>query len=137
MKVYIAGTINGLNPEEVLERFWKIEKVLKYKGFEVLNPMRGKIISDTKTGFLPYESNEIVHRDLWDIKNSDIVLAVFPEVGIGTAMEIMYARERDIPVILVSDNSMVVNHYWVKSLCSKIVSNIAEGIQYLEDWYAN
>jgi len=136
IKVYIAGTINGLMPNEVITRFNWIESKLMSKGFETRNPIRGKKINTMDKGFIPYEPREIVDRDLWDIENSDIVIAIAPHPSIGTSMEIIYARMvKKIPVIVVTENPSVYNHYWIKGLASKILPSVEDAISYIEEWY--
>ena len=134
--IYLGGSINGLNPEKVAVKFALIQEGLEYLGFNVLNPIRGKKITAIKDNFIPYEPNEIVHRDLNDVKNSNYMLAVMEVPGIGTSMEIMYARRfLDIPVIVVSTNRAVTEHYWIKSMASKIVPNAQTAYVYLQEWY--
>jgi len=84
-----------------------------------------------------YECNEIVHRDLHDIKNCDILVAQMHLPGIGTSMEIMYASMRDIPIILITQVPTIANHYWMKSLTSKIVPTVEDAMLYLKKWYGN
>lgn len=133
--IYLGGTINGLEPEQVIKRFNEIQSGLEYIGFNVLNPIRGKKITIHKDKFFSYEPNEIVHRDLRDIDNSKYMLAFMPVPSIGTSMEIMYAREYDTPVVVVSDNPAVTEHYWIKSLASKVVPDIESAYIYLSEWY--
>jgi nucleoside 2-deoxyribosyltransferase len=94
--IYLAGSINGLNYEQATEWRKTLNKELTLKGFNVLDPMRGKdelegkgIINDSKT---IYEPSHILRRDLWDIKHSDIIVANLDNLGtlpmIGTLMEL-------------------------------------------------
>ena len=134
--VYVAGSIHGLDAREAVERFNIIENRLRAIGFNVRNPVRGKKISNVALDFLPYEPNEIVHRDLADIDNSDYVLAFMAMPSIGTSMEIIYARLiKRIPVIIITTNPEVRSHPWISVFKSKIVESIDEAIPYLEDWY--
>ena len=134
--IYLGGSINGLNPDEVLEKFDMVQEGLEFLGFEVLSPTRGKKVSRRKGEFVGYEPNEIVHRDLRDIDNADYMLALFEVPGIGTSMEIIYARlTMNIPVIVVSTDPRVTEHYWIKSLASKILPDIESAYIYLKEWY--
>ena len=132
--IYVAGTIAGLSPEEVMARFASIEKSLQESDVKTLNPTRGKVVAGTD--FIEYEPNEIMHRDLNDIRQADLIFAVMPKVSIGTSMEIIMARMvYGIPVILVTTDKNVYLHPWIRSLVSKILPTIEDGIEYVRAWY--
>lgn len=132
--VYISGGIAGLNPKEVIEYFNTLELRLQELGLETLSPIRGKKL-DTEVA-QKYEPNEIVTRDENDIKHSDLMIAFPSEKSIGTHMEIYLARKVcDIPVIVVTTNPHIANHYWIRHFASKIVPSMDEVIEYLKEWY--
>lgn len=132
--VYVSGGIAGLQPDQVLDYFTDMEERLRGLGLDVLSPVRGKVL-DTEVA-QKYESNEIVHRDENDIKHSDIMVAFPSDKSIGTIMEIYLARKIcDIPVIIVTTNPHIANHYWIRAYASKIVSSFDEAIDYLQGWY--
>ena len=132
--VYVSGGIAGLKVEEVFSYFESMEDKLLKLGLDVLSPVRGKVL-DNEVASL-YEPNEIVHRDENDIKNSDLMIAFPSGKSIGTFMEIYLARKIcDIPVIVVTTNPHIANHYWVRAYASKIVSSLDEAIDYLQSWY--
>jgi hypothetical protein len=94
--VYLAGAINGKTFEGSTS--WRTQAAgqLTLQGFNTLDPMRGKdelagvgIVCDQNTNFKP---ENILKRDLWDIKHSNIVLANMCGLGtlpmIGTLMEL-------------------------------------------------
>lgn len=131
---YVAGGIAGLGPEGVIARFTYIEQQLTELGFQVLSPIRGKVM-DTEVDSL-YEVNEIVDRDLWDISRSDIIIASPSHQSIGTWMEIFYAAYvRHIPVILIAkQDSFIAKHYWTRKFATKIVPDIESAIDYVKAW---
>jgi len=134
-KIYLAGTVDKTNPEETLKRFSYIENQLSNLELCVLNPLRGKAISSTDMDFMPYEANEIVHRDENDVDRSDILFAYMLKPSIGTSMEIYRAREIcKIPVVVVSDNPAIYKHYWIQNKATKIVRSIEEGIDFVQHW---
>ena len=63
-RIYISGPISYRDPKATVERFEKIESLLKTKGFEVFNP---------KKNGLPPEStaHQHMHRDLAELTNED------------------------------------------------------------------
>lgn len=136
--IYIGGNIDRLEPKEVIERFNVIQSRLESMGFNVRNPVRDKKASNTGMDFMPYEPNEIVHRDLSDIDKCDYMIAFMGIPSIGTSMEIMYSRFiLNIPVIVVTTNPEVYKHYWIRSLASKVVPDIDTAISYIKEWYDN
>jgi nucleoside 2-deoxyribosyltransferase len=132
--IYLGGTIDRLNPDMVIDYFSETQLALQAIGFKVYNPVRGKVVGSNE--FKQYEDNEIVHRDLADIDKSDLMLAMMAKPSIGTSMEIMYSRMvKNIPVIVVSTDLAVTQHYWVNSLASKVMASRDEAIEYIRRWY--
>lgn len=131
MKVYLAGAINGKTIEEANGWRDQVAKILALYDIEVLNPLRGK----EEDRFYDYDVNEIVHRDLDDIKRADIVLVEYMDKHrpyTGTDMEIVYARLWNKPVIVVTD---WCKSYWLKYHATKIVSTFVAAADYIINWY--
>lgn len=81
--VYLAGGINGLSDSDAMDwREYAKERLL----CDTLDPMRRDY-----RGKEDESVDEIVHGDIEDINNSDIVLASCVRPSWGTAMEIHYA----------------------------------------------
>ena len=143
--VYVAGNVSGLPADGVVEFFNGVAAQLRVRGFKVLVPTRGKYPAcmpgdgcGTMASFTfpAYGVNEIVHRDLNDVDRSCIVLAFMSEPSIGTSMEILYAREiTRIPVIVVSSNPKVADHYWIRAYASKICATQEEAFDELTAWW--
>lgn len=142
--IYLAGIIDDNDEKGALEWRAKAYKFLKkYKGVEsVLNPLRGRLFNNDKGR----TCNEIVDRDIWDVYNADIILAVMnttkvikdeePRIPFGTPCEIAIAHLiRHIPIVFVSDSERLRNHPWVKRFCSKIFENVDDALQYIRDFY--
>jgi len=116
--IYLAGTIQkGHSATEYRKR---IAGVLKLYKLYVLDPLRNKYNSKK---WVNYSPNEIVVRDLQDIRRAHVVLAVMLKAknsSFGTPCEIMYAYEHGIPVIFITDEKYLTEHPWPKSLCARI-----------------
>lgn len=98
----------------------KIAPLLQKAGIHSLDPLRGKY---TMQDWQSLSANEVVIRDLQDIDRAHVVLAVmmkYEDSSFGTPCEIMYAWQRQIPVILITNERYLANHFWTKSLCSNI-----------------
>lgn len=136
--IYLGGNIVALKGKEAIARFKHAKKSLEKLGYKVLSPTRGKTLTskdDADADNYAYEPNEIVHRDLNDIRQADMVIAREEEPSIGTAMEICYAREVcHIPVIVISSNPVVQKHYWIRYFASKVVPDIESAVKYIKKW---
>ena len=98
----------------------KIAPILREFGIFTLDPLRGKYKMKTWGHLSP---NEVVVRDLQDIDRAHVVLAVMmksEETSFGTVCEVMYAWERRIPTILITNEAYLAKHFWTQSLCSSI-----------------
>lgn len=136
--VYIGGNINNIKAKDVIERFNTAKKELESIGYKVLTPIRSKCMTTAEMvekEKYNFEPNEIVHRDLNDIKQADLLVAMMAIPGIGLSMEIAFARSvMDIPVIVVTDNPKVYNHYWIKVFATKVVKDIEEAVDHIKGW---
>lgn len=140
---YLAGTIQC---DHAATNYRAVAAKLLTE-FRVLDPLRGKkgILSQDA-----YTPNEILMRDLNDIERADVVLAVMMKAknsSFGTPCEIMFAWQHRTPVILITDEEYLANHYWVRALCSKVFlvsdrhntfdSALVEATRYVNEWYGS
>lgn len=136
--IYLGGNIGAFSGKEVKARFAKGKKDLEALGYRVLSPLRGKNVTSREkvdAGCYQFEPNEIVGRDLNDIKQADLMVALQDKPSIGTAMEICFSRAvRDIPVIVVTRNKKVANHYWIRFFATKICSSLEEAVEHIKKW---
>jgi hypothetical protein len=82
--VYLAGGINGLSDSDAKD--WR-EYAKERLSHDTLDPLRRDY-----RGIEDESVEEIVHGDLEDIRNSDVVLASCVRPSWGTAMEIHFTR---------------------------------------------
>jgi hypothetical protein len=122
-QVYLSGPIAGLNFAECTVWRERAESVFKQAGVHVRNPMRGRIYKDEHvrvTADTPLHEVVIVvdpslntdhgitTRDYQDTVTSDVLFVNLfgaTTVSIGTVMEIAWAGERRIPVVVVMEES--------------------------------
>lgn len=131
MKLYLAGPIGDQTIEEANAWRKKAEDYFgtDYYWIDVRNPLRGKTEDNRKK----CTDAEIILRDKNDIQ--DLVLVYWPErcVSNGTAMEIIYAWEHEVPVIFVGD--WAKEDVWVRYHVAKIVSNLDDALKYIVDMW--
>lgn len=137
--IYVAGPIDDNNLDAAIE--WRKE-VHEWEPLpdevEVYDPLRNKD-KEAIRGRVYYH-NEIVMRDLDDIDKCDIILANIPKSNsekqlFGTPCEIMYAWLLRKPVVMVTDDPRLKNHYWVKCLCVKVLPDVTTALNYIEDYW--
>lgn len=108
MKVYLAGPINACSDEEVTRWRTDARAHLEPRGHEIVDP------ADRDFRGVENETFEsIVEGDKADIDGCDLVLAYCWQPSYGTAMELLYAWERKIPVVAVVPNGQPVSP-WVR-----------------------
>ena len=116
--IYLAGKIKlGHGATEYRA---KIAPKLREHGLHSLDPLRGKY---NMPGWGVLSPNEVVIRDLQDIDRAHLLLAVMMKCNdssFGTPCEIMYAWQRNKPVIMITDEPYLAKHFWTQSLCSNV-----------------
>lgn len=136
INIYLSGGMGGLSFEEQVG--WR-------------NQIVSNIINDDSLTFKPiffnppyfytpahnYHKNEkeVMEFDLYKLRKSDVVIVNFNVPNsIGTAMELMLAKEYNIPVIGINiDNKEL--HPWLLECCSRMCDNIQETIEYVKKYY--
>ncbi len=140
--IYLAGPITGLTHDEARYGWRKKFKDLIYSSDHIhcVSPMRGKeFLKDfgKLTAGKGYPDNPIasasgiVHRDLFDIRGCNIMVACFLEsenkASIGTAIEYGIAWENQKPVIAVGDPDEInVHHIMMHYMTAYHVDNLED-----------
>lgn len=119
-RVFLSGPIRGLSREQSLG--WRIRATQLLSSFDVNHALRDREEKET----LPDPRLAII-RDKRDIDLSDIVLVNDEFSGvtmIGTAMEIIYAHERNKVIIVFG----IANEkdYWLNYHCYARAKNLEE-----------
>ena len=136
-KVYLAGPISGLtwNETEVWRDIFK-KRLEDFSPHIVgYSPLREKDkmmlngpIADSYEGTLFSSQRAIMSRDFFDVKTSDAIVANLSgakTVSIGTVMEIAWAYQLRIPVIIICNpENKIHNHAMVREAASWWVEDI-------------
>lgn len=99
MRVYLAGGMTDCTDAEM--RGWreKATQALRAAGFDVLSPLRGTMgAAGERAEF---------YRDVWDIKNSDLLLVYLNggrEKSTGTLMEMQCAWDHGKYIVAILDD---------------------------------
>jgi nucleoside 2-deoxyribosyltransferase len=126
--IYLAGSASKDTDFRVK---WRADAAKMLPSFKPLSPFREKPAAYDDT----YTPGEIVDRDVDDIKRSRIVLAemIFPDYNyIGTSMELVYAKQFQVPVVIWTDVPRIKNHYWNRYHSVKILPTLEKCCEYIE-----
>ena len=129
MKVYLSGPIAGLTFDEANEWRQQVADVFAKVGIETLNPLRRRMFFNADEEDV--SPNEIVQRDLADVRASDLVLINWSSMSIGTACELWECYRSGKPAILVSSDPRITKHPWVQVCATRIFGDLAEAIKYI------
>lgn len=116
--VYLAGPILGCSDAEAID--WREEAKRELVGLDFLDPMVRDYRGREAEAFA-----EIVEGDKDDIDTSDVMLAMCPRPSVGTSMEVLYAWQRAMPVVVVAPPGAPVSP-WLRYHASEVVETLAE-----------
>lgn len=132
--IYLAGGMSNLAYSEQIR--WR-EKVSKY--FFELGHTLVKCISPPD--YYNFENpthkseREVFEFDTYKVRYSDLIICNFNEPkSIGTAMELMLAKELKIPIIGLNENNYDL-HPWLVECCTRIFEDMCEMLEYIKDYY--
>lgn len=126
MKVYLAGPIHGCTDEQAYG--WRsYVRIFDPLGVfaEFLDPMERDY-----RGFETDTPEQIVSEDKADIDACDVLLANCWKPSWGTAMEILYARERNKVVVVVTDSASP----WLAAHADFVTPSLESACQYVHLW---
>ena len=137
--VYLSGGMGSLSFEEQSKWRTNIINAIKYgeqgwaKKPVFFNPVDHYNFQDKHQK----NEKEVMEYDLYNLRNSDLVIVYFnDERSIGTAMELMLAKEMHIPVIAFGVNDKEI-HPWLIECCTRICDNMKDVVSHVIDFYLN
>ena len=137
VRIYLAGGMTGISLEEQTKWRKQVQDAIKYGEYD-LN--KTPIFFDPTTHYSLFEKEhkserEVFEYDLYNLKHSDIVVVNFnaPE-SIGTAMELMLAKENHMPVIGLNKNDVEL-HPWVSECVTRVCDNMRELVEYVVEYF--
>lgn len=131
MKVYLAGPITGCDDDEANDWRTIVGACIGRAGHQVLDPMdwadmRGKELE-------PGVPQRIVKLDKRAIRDADVMFVnALQGVSVGTTMEILYAYNCSVPVVLVTRQQPLSP--WYQYHADEIEDNLPDGVNTLGFW---
>lgn len=137
--VYLAGPILHLGLAEANNWRFLAQQTLADHGHAGISPLRdepivGKTYGSGSSDDPRHSGRGILEKNLFDLRNCDVVLAYLPKPpagrhqSFGTLGEIFAARTIGKPVILATTDPDVIEHYVLLACAGWIVNTPAEGV---------
>ena len=138
VKIYLSGGMSGVSFKEQSKWRSNIMDEIRYNRECTKNPtFFNPVMYYNFEEKLHKSEKEIMEFDLYNLRNSDLVVVNFNNpASIGTAMELMLAKERNIPVIAFGINNQDV-HPWLLECCTRICDDIRETVNHVVEFYLN
>lgn len=139
VRIYLSGGMTGLNREEQTKWRTQFKNAIKFGDYDYeKNP---SIFDPTQHYNFEEKSHkserEIMEFDLNAVRNSDLIIVNFNEPSsIGTAMELMLAKELHIPIVGLDKDKKEI-HPWLRCCCHRMCDDMRELVEYIVDFYLN
>lgn len=141
VRIYLAGSMTGMTYEE--QRKWRDETISEVKFLVSKFDTKNSVTFFNPVDYYsPSNSNQKSEREAMDyelsnLRKSDVVVVNFANPNsIGTAMELMLARELRVPVVGFNEFNAEL-HPWMKECCMRICESKTELLDYILDYYLN
>ena len=137
VKVYLSGGMSELSLEEQTKWRNKVQNAIKYGDFD-LN--KNVVFFDPTQYFSIFTSEhkserEAMNFDLYNLRKSDLVIVNFnAPKSIGTAMELMLAKELNIPIVGLNKDGVEL-HPWLIECTDRMCTDMKELVNYIVDFY--
>ena len=137
VKIYLSGGMTGLSVDEQTKWRKQIQYAIKNTYFDL---SKKPIFFDPTDYYMPNLSEgksekEAMEFDLNALRKSDLVIVNFNAPNsIGTAMELMLAKELHIPVIGVNKDGYQL-HSWLVECTIRMCDDMSELVNYVVDFY--
>lgn len=135
----MSGAMSGLSFEEQTKWRKQFCDAIKFGGYDY-NKVPS-FFDPTQYYNFEYDCHkseyEIMEFDLNALRKSDLVVVNFNlPSSIGTAMELMLAKELNIPIIGLDRDGKDI-HPWLRCCCNRICDDMKELVNHVVDFYLN
>ena len=135
VRIYLAGGMSGLSLEEQTK--WRSQFINDVKNFTIT---KTPIFFDPTNYYSLFEKEhkserEVMEFDLSHLRKSDLIVVNFNSPNsIGTAMELMFAKENKIPVIGFTEDESIL-HPWLIECCTRVCNSFIELLMHVSQFY--
>jgi nucleoside 2-deoxyribosyltransferase len=139
VKIYLSGGMGNLSFEEQSKWRNQVINAIKFGDYHCekkpifFNPVEHYNFTEVR-----YRSEkEVMEFDLNALRHSDLVIVNFNDPkSIGTAMELMLAKEMHIPVIGWNPSGEHL-HSWLAECTTRLCDDLRETVEHVVDFYLN
>ena len=139
IKIYLSGGMGALSFEEQSKWRKQVIDAIKYGDYDCekkavfFNPVDHYNFQDK----MQKTELEVMEYDLYNLRNSNLVVVNFNDPkSIGTAMELMLAKELYIPIIGLNKDKREI-HPWLECCCNRMCDNMRELVEHIVAFYLN
>ena len=139
IKIYLSGAMSLVSFEEQTKWRKQFSDEIKFGDYDY----EKKVSFFDPTQYYNFEENrhktehEIMEFDLNALRRSDLIVVNFNNPNsIGTAMELMLAKELNIPIIGLNKDKQRL-HRWLECCCTRICDDMRELVEYVVEFYLN
>ena len=138
VNVYLSGGMGNLNFEEQSKWRQQIQNAIKFNYECEKKPIFFNPVNYYNFEEVRYKSGkEIIEFDLNALRKSDLVIVNFNDPkSIGTAMELILAKEMHIPVIGWNSSGQEL-HPWLREGGTRMCNDHRETVEYVVEFYLN
>jgi nucleoside 2-deoxyribosyltransferase len=116
IRIYLAGTTTATEYRDTVHLYFD-----KYKCLEIIDPMQ----------FETQKSVAVVKEDKDAIKTCDILVAFVQKPTFGTVMEILYAYDLRIPILVICNNEICKTDPWLEAHTHLYFKDINSCFEYI------
>lgn len=137
-RIYLSGGMSGVNFEEQTKWRKQVQDAIKFnhdcaKKPIFFNPVNYYNFEETRH----LSEREVMEFDLNELRKSDLVIVNFnDEKSLGTAMELILAKELRIPIIGINTERKQL-HPWLVECCTRMCNDLREAVTHVVDFYLN
>lgn len=138
-RIYLSGGMGNISFEERSKWRKQVMDAIKYGDYDY----EKKAIFFNPVDFYDFEERvqktelEVMEYDLYNLRHSDLVIVNFNDAkSIGTAMELMLAKELHIPIIGLNKDKKEL-HPWLECSCNRMCDDMTELVSHIVQFYLN
>ena len=138
VRIYLSGGMGSLSFEEQSKWRRQVIEAITYNYDCKKKPVFFNPVNYYNFEEVRYRSErEVMEFDLNALRNSNLIVVNFNDPkSIGTAMELMLAKERNTPVIGFGVNGQTI-HPWLLECCTRVCDSLKEAVEHIVEFYLN
>lgn len=138
VRIYLSGAMGSVSFEEQSKWRRQVIDAIKYNYDCAKQPIFFNPVDYYNFEEVRYRSErEVMEFDLYNLRRSNLVVVNFNDPkSIGTAMELLLAKEKNIPVIGFGVNGQTI-HPWLLECCTRVCENLKEAVEHIVEFYLN